>query len=103
MTSHEPATELKTCNRCHQQLPVSAFNANPNFRDGLHGQCRECQEAVIRECEAIVASRIQKISEKQENLSAEERERLRQRNLQYRRKYLEKKRDLGEPRTKRTR
>ena len=94
MIQKETNVDLKRCNRCHELLPHSSFNPNPNFRDGLHGQCRECQEIVLRECEAIVADRSRKISEKAASLSTEERERLRLRNLQYRRRYLEKKKAL---------
>lgn len=91
---------VKRCNRCHEQLLRSAFNANPNFRDGLHGHCRACQEIVARECEAIIAERERKMTEKATTRSVEERERLRLRNLQYRRRYLEKKKTLRDQPTK---
>jgi len=101
MTQNDITAAIKRCNRCHEHLPRSSFNSNPNFRDGLHGHCRECQEAVLRECEAIIADRERKITEKVSSLSPDERERLRLRNLQYRRKYLEKKKALRDQSLKR--
>jgi|SRR3569833_1231211 len=103
MTQNELiSAAIKRCNRCHEQLPRTAFNSNPNFRDGLHGHCRECQEAVVKEVEAIIADRERKLTEKASSLSSEERERLRLRNLQYRRKYLEKKKALRDQSPKRS-
>ncbi len=90
MSLMEHETHLRRCNRCHRHLPTVAFNPNPHFRDGLHGHCRECQELTARECEAIVADRDRKAEEKSQRRSPEELERLRARNVQYRRKYLEK-------------
>lgn len=102
MTQNDIAAAIKRCNRCHEHLPRASFNANPNFRDGLHGHCRDCQAEVLRECEAIIADREKKLTEKAGSLSAEERERLRLRNLQYRRKYLEKKKALRDQSTERS-
>src|SRR5580698_5394438 len=102
MIQNHQVPAVKRCNRCHEQLPWSAFNANPNFRDGLHGHCRACQEIVSRECEAIIAERERKLTEKASGRSDEERERLRLRNLQYRRRYLEKKKALRDQTTRRS-
>lgn len=32
----------KTCTRCHQTLPLSAFYAHPRARDGRRGDCKSC-------------------------------------------------------------
>jgi hypothetical protein len=90
MTLIDSENQTRRCNRCHRLLPLGAFNPNPHFRDGLHGHCRECQEQTTRECEAIVAARDHKMHEQAVKRSPDEIERLRSRNLQYRRRYLEK-------------
>lgn len=35
--------ESKTCSRCQQVLPLSAFGKNRSRKDGLHVYCRPCQ------------------------------------------------------------
>jgi len=35
--------ETKTCARCKEVLPVSAFPPNPKLKSGLHSYCRPCR------------------------------------------------------------
>jgi len=101
MSLTEQDTQTKRCNRCHLLLRKSDFNPNPHFSDGLHGHCRMCQEITRQECEAIVADRDRKLEQKALQRSPEESEHLKQRNLQYRRRYLAKKKALREQTSKR--
>lgn len=42
-------TEKKTCTRCGESLPRSAFSQDKRRRDGLSCYCRQCQKARYNE------------------------------------------------------
>lgn len=37
-----PDTRTKRCSECGRILPLSEFNKNRNYKDGLQGRCRDC-------------------------------------------------------------
>lgn len=43
MTKHEPLTSgTKICRTCQKEKHVLEFASNPNYKDGLVPDCREC-------------------------------------------------------------
>lgn len=44
-----PTAPTKTCSKCREALPLSAFGSNRSKRDGLQNYCRECTRIVGRE------------------------------------------------------
>jgi len=44
-----PDVVTKVCNRCHRELPVSAFNRKSSTKDGYQFQCKECQAEMARQ------------------------------------------------------
>ncbi len=85
-------TDTKRCNRCRESLPYTAFNPGRfGQRDGLHGHCKECEAIVAGQLAEAEAERTARKVEKVESRTDAERERLRLRNLEYRRNYLARK------------
>ena len=41
-------TEIKTCSRCRENLPVESFPARKTASDGLSSGCRRCHNENVR-------------------------------------------------------
>lgn len=42
------ASELKHCNSCHQQLPLSEFHMSSTYNDGLMYICKSCNKKAAK-------------------------------------------------------
>lgn len=36
---------MKICNKCKQEKPLSEFNKNKSYKDGLDCYCKECRKS----------------------------------------------------------
>ena len=37
--------EVKTCSKCHEELPLSSFHRNSRRLDGFHIHCKNCRSS----------------------------------------------------------
>jgi hypothetical protein len=39
---------MKTCNKCHQEKPLSEFYKDKTSKDGHGGRCKECAREISK-------------------------------------------------------
>lgn len=90
MQPHD-TTPLKTCTKCGQALPLTAFYRDKSKRDGLHPKCKAChrayheanQERIAARMRAYVAANRETIRESKRAWWSANRERVRARQRAY--------------------